>query len=125
MDINQMYPSKYLKADDIPTGQQLRLTIKQIVRETVGEGPAAEEKWCMYFHETQQGMVLNQTNAHTLSIQLGNETDHWIGHPVHLGVENVQFGSKFVPGIRVQSPPPQNTRPLDPIHAGPDTWPAQ
>lgn len=104
-NINHMYPSKYLKADDIGQGNTRTFTVARVVQETVGEGGDAQQKWCIYFHETEQGLVLNQTNAHLIAMQYGDETDQWMGRTVHLTVAMVEFMGKIVPGIRVAQPP--------------------
>ena len=103
-NINHMYPSKYLKADDIGQGNVRTLTVKTVVQETVGEGAEAASKWVLYFHETEQGLVLNQTNAHLIALQHGDETDGWIGRSIHLSVAMVEFMGKIVPGIRIARP---------------------
>lgn len=99
--MNEMFPSKWLAAADL-NDQDVTLTISDVSQETVGQGDDAELKWCVYFSEVKKGLVLNKTNAGSLSSSLGDDTDDWIGKKVVLYPTEVQFNSKMVEAIRVK-----------------------
>lgn len=66
---NDYYPSRWLKSDDIPTGEDLILTIKDISHEPVGEDQ--EMKLILSFEEHDKELCLNKTNAGTLEKLFG------------------------------------------------------
>jgi hypothetical protein len=112
MRIGDAFPSRYLKASDIPLDQDgnsttLVLTIKDVRVETLGQGPDADQKPVLYFRETDKGLVVNKTNAKTLTeLFKTDDTDEWIGKRVGLFVMEVQFQSDLVPSIRVKKKAP-------------------
>lgn len=99
--MNQMFPSKWLAAADL-NDADATLTIKAVEEETVGQGDEAERKWVVYFNEVGKGLVLNKTNANSISSCLGDDTDDWIGRKVVLYPTQVQFSGKMVEAIRVK-----------------------
>ena len=112
MNINDVYPSKYLKATDLK-GKTMRLKIARIELEAVEKDGG--NKPVIYFateagKPVNRGMVLNKTNASSLAYLFGDDTDRWTGKTVELFTTMVQFQSKMVEGLRirpvnVQAPP--------------------
>lgn len=79
--IGEVYPSKFLKADDFKGQPNVTLTIKAApLEESFGE-----QKTVLYFHETEKAFTLNPTNARIM-VQLleDDETDNWPGAKVTL-----------------------------------------
>lgn len=75
MDINGVFPSKYLKAADLQ-GKDVTLTIEEVSVEDVGgQGDASDSKPVLFFQGKEKGLVLNKTNANTISGMYGPETD--------------------------------------------------
>jgi hypothetical protein len=74
MKISDIFPSKYLKAEDLE-GANVTVTIEQVNREEVG--PKKESKLVISFANTLKKMVLNKTNAATIAKLYGEETDEW------------------------------------------------
>ena len=102
MNIDSAYPSKFLKSADIPKGQKTRFTIAYVdVEDVSGEG---ENKPVLYFSERQQGLVLNKTNAATIKLTYGEETDDWRDKPLFLFRTMTQFQGKSVECLRVEVP---------------------
>jgi hypothetical protein len=99
--IGSCFPSKYLKAVDIPAGRDTVCQIDVVQLETMEQN--GEEKPVLSFIGKQKGLVLNKTNAETLTGALGDESDSWHGATVALFVVPTQKG----PGIRlrVTAPP--------------------
>ena len=106
MDINQAFPSKYLKASDLE-GQRATVTISSATQEELG----GDLKVILYFQGKEKGMVLNKTNAYTISAMYGPITDNWIGRQIELFATMVTFQGQPVPALRVapsmQQPPQQ------------------
>jgi len=101
MRISAAFPSNYLKASDLHGKGEVRLTIRSIEMENVGEG---EDKPVMYFHGTEKGLPLNKTNALMIADSYGDETEAWINQPVILFEEKVPFKGKPTPAVRVKIP---------------------
>lgn len=100
MNINNAYPSRFLRSADIEGDQTY--TIKNIEVETVGQGKDAEEKPIVYFEEVEQGLALNKTNANAIAALYGPETDAWPGKRVTLFSTEVEFAGKMTLAIRVR-----------------------
>lgn len=94
------FPGKHLKADDLG-GQTATLTISGVAMQKVGDDG---EKPCVAFYETQQDLVLNQTNCNAIIEAYGPESQMWVGRQIQLYPTRVQFGANMVPAIRVQVP---------------------
>lgn len=108
-NINGMLPGKHIKAADLQ-GRRVTAVMALVKQEKVGE----DQKPVLYFQGKERGLVLNKTNANTISEVYGPETDHWAGQPIVLFEAMVDFQGKTVQAIRVQVPqggaqqPPQH-----------------
>jgi hypothetical protein len=100
MNINEAFPSKYLKAPDLAGGMPT-VTISHVAVEEVGEG---ERKPCIYFVGKEKGVVLNKTNATNISDIYGPDTDDWTGKKVTLFTAWVDFNGRSVESIRIRKP---------------------
>tara|TARA_Y100000034_G_C6733069_1_gene324883 strand:+ start:138 stop:542 length:405 start_codon:yes stop_codon:yes gene_type:complete len=112
MNINDAFPSKYLKADDFGDAEQA-MTISNVVMEDIGSN---EVKPILYFQGHDKGVVLNKTNSTNLARAFGDETNAWIGQSVILFIVWVDYQGKSVRGIRLRSQTPTTGAP---VHAGP------
>ncbi len=99
MQVNEMFPSKFLNAADL-RGQAVNLIMAQTVREEVGGDK--DLKPVLYFNGTEKGMVLNRTNADAIGQMYGNDTDGWVGKPLTIIPAQTDLRGKIVPCIRVQ-----------------------
>lgn len=101
MNINDAFPSKYLKAAD--ADEDLILTIKAVKVETIGQGAKAEQKPVIYFIDAEKGMVLNKTNAKMIGkIAKSDDTDDWKGVKVRIIATEVEFQGDLVMALRVR-----------------------
>jgi hypothetical protein len=102
MKIGTAFPSKYIKADDLG-GQQINMTIQSVTMEDVdGRG---EIRPVISFVNSQQGFVLNKTNANTITqIMQTDDTDNWANKEITLYPTQTEFSGKMVPCIRVALP---------------------
>ncbi len=117
MNINDAFPSKYLKSSDLPNGQQLHLTMANVVVETLVDG---NEKPILYFQDQKKGLALNVTNKDMIVSLYGPETDGWVGKPIMLFVATTSYQGKATTGLRV-APPAQSNEPppVTQVPAGP------
>ncbi len=98
MRTKDIYPSKYLKAEDVDEGGMV-VTIDDFVMEEVGR--AQERKAVVYFKDCKP-LVCNVTNKDTLGTLLGDDTDDWLGKQVGLFTPMVTYQGKTKPAVRVQ-----------------------
>jgi len=97
MNINEAYPSKYLKAEDLQ-GREVNVQIDHVRMEKVGN----DDKPALYFRGKQKGIVLNKTNAKNIATAYGADTNNWPGQPVTLFPAWVDYQGNSVQAIRVR-----------------------
>lgn len=105
MNINKVFTSKFLRAADIDeiadeNTQTAVVTIDRVEMAEVGQDQ--QEKPVVYFRGIEPGLVLNKTNAATLSKLLGNETDEWSGKAIGLFTTEVDYAGQQVLAVRVR-----------------------
>ncbi len=101
MNINDAFPSNYLKASDLGEAQPV-VTIDRVEVEPVGRGK--EMKPVLYFTGKQKGMVLNKTNSKKIAeIASSPDTDDWHGVAVKLFATEVDFQGETVEAIRIKA----------------------
>lgn len=99
-NINDAFPSKYLRAADLQ-GRTPTVTISEVKTETVGD----DQRLVVYFTGKDKGLVLNKTNANAIADILGDEdTDNWTDGRITLITAKVDFQGKRVPAIRIEEP---------------------
>lgn len=114
MNINEAFPSNYLKAADLQSRQVL-VKMDRAEYEMIGD----DKKLILFFEGKEKGMVLNKTNANNIASLYGPDTDDWRGQEIVLFEAMVDFQGKTVPAIRVRAPqkrPPQRA-PVRPASA--------
>ena len=100
-NINDAFPSNYLKASDLK-GQQPTVTIQRVEFEPVGQ--KKEMKPVLYFVGKEKGMVLNKTNSKTIVSLTGSpETSDWDGFAIKLYTAHVEFQGEPVESIRIKA----------------------
>jgi hypothetical protein len=97
MNINEAFPSNYLKASDLQ-GKEPTVTISNVTMEKLGD----DARMILYFQGKQKGMVCNKTNATNIAAVYGDDTDNWLGCPITLYVAWVDFQGRSVQGLRVR-----------------------
>lgn len=96
---NDVFPSKYLKAEDLES--DLNLTVKNVVFEDLASG---ETKPVAHFEELDKGMIINKTNWSMIEKITGEkDSDNWKGKKVCLTVMDVEFKGDIVSAIRVKA----------------------
>jgi hypothetical protein len=99
--ISTAFPSKYVRVEDLD-GRDITVRIDRIQMEEVGE--ERKEKPVLYFESKSKGMVLNVTNAKTISASYGNDSEDWRGREIVLFETSVSYKGETKPGIRVRVP---------------------
>lgn len=103
INMNDAFPSKWLKADDIDGDTPV--TIQDVQMQNIGDD---ERKPVIWFREFDKGMVLNKTNATNVSSLYGPDSDAWIGRPMTLATAMVDFQGKSTRALRLYPPPRQS-----------------
>jgi hypothetical protein len=106
MNLNDMFPSRFLKSADFKDDETKIFTITGVRKEVLGQGDEKESKNIVSFAETDKEFILNKTNAVTISKFLTAETDNWTGKRVALHVMDVPMRGEMVQGIRVKTRQP-------------------
>ena len=97
MKISSAFPSKYLKASDL-AGMKVTVEIGECNMEDIGDG----DKPVLYFAGKGKGLVMNKTNASTISAQFGDDTGDWMGKTIKLYPAKTQFQGQTVDCIRIE-----------------------
>ena len=103
MRTTDLFPSKYVKAEDLSSGPQTA-AIRELVVEEIGQGKSRESKGVLYFHGRDKGLVLNVTNCRAIEDAYGVETDDWPGKSIELFSAKVDFKGDRVDAVRVRIP---------------------
>ena len=101
MDINQAFPSKYLKKEDFKAPRQL--IIDTVVMENLAQdGHPADMKVVIYFNGAPKPMVANKTICMVLAAMFCPETDVWAGKTVEVFNDVTVVYNGAVGGLRVR-----------------------
>ena len=100
MDINAAFPSKWLKAADI-LGRTVPCIIHSVTIEKFQDG---SEKPALWFQGKEKAMILNKTNAESISVIYGSDTDGWAGKGIELYTMKVTGPNGITDGIRIRIP---------------------
>lgn len=100
----QMTDCTYLRAELLKPKERKVLTIKDVKSELVQSGSGdSEHRPVLYFEENELPMVLNNTNAETITdlYSTGNPTD-WIGKKIQVFATNTKAFGEVVACLRVE-----------------------
>ena len=120
MKVSEEFPSQYLKASDLG-GREVRVVMANCEREKIG----SDNKLVLYFKGKQKGLVLNKTNAGTISDAYGDDTEDWFDQPLILFSVKTDYQGKVVDATRCRIPTAKDNRQAkpDPISSGPSDFP--
>ena len=101
MNINAAFPSKYIKAAEVPEeGVTLRIASVDI-EDVDGKG---SRKPVVYFRKAKKGLVLNVTNSKKIASILGTaETDDWADRDITLYRSETEYAGETVDCVRVRA----------------------
>ena len=123
MNVNQAFPSQYLKASDLGDAEPI-VTIARVALEAIGRDK--DHKLVVYFEGKSKGLVANKTIAKKIAELTGSpETEDWPGHPIRLYTTTADFGGESFEVIRVKAaalprPPAPPPKPLGMIESADD-----
>jgi|SRR6202030_3743486 hypothetical protein len=115
MRISSAFPSPYLKAADLQ-GRRVPVKISRVEMQEFSD----EVKPVVYFEGKSKGLVLNKTNANTVSAAYGDETEDWEGKETVLYETEVEYQGRRMPGIRCLVPARKPQKPTDEVGADDD-----
>ena len=105
-NIDDAFPSKYLKASDLPEEGTLPATIEDVAMEEIGKN--REKKPIIRFEELDKALVSNKTNCNTIAKITGSRRfKDWVGKMIHLYRAEVEFQGEMIESIRVRLKPDQ------------------
>ena len=117
MELSSVFGGDSLKAADLQ-GREANVTISEVTMKKFDNG----SKLVIRFAGKQKVLICNKTNANRIAYVYGTNTDNWVGQPITLYVDLVDFQGKPTEAIRVR-PPLQRAAPArptpDPISSGP------
>ena len=109
MNKNDVFPSKYMSAGDLPD-EGATLTIRSVDLERMQDG---EQKPIVSFVEQKlpngekaKDMLLNVTKWNTIALLYGDESDSWAGKKIAIRPGEVKYQGKMVACIDVSSRKP-------------------
>jgi hypothetical protein len=101
MNLNDAFPSKFLKASDLHGAEPI-VTIDKVLFEPVGR--SREMKPVVYFVGKEKGLILNVTNGRKITDLCGSEeTDDWTGKKIKLYSTETEFAGETVDCIRIKA----------------------
>lgn len=110
MNIEEAFPSKYLKAADLQ-GRSVVVKMATIRMEKVGD----DQRPVLYFVGKEKGVVLNKSNKNSIVDMYGAETDEWTGKPIELFTAYVDYQGKQTEAIRIRKPSSVIAGPSKPV----------
>lgn len=130
MRVSDMYPARFMKADDFEEDEVRIVTIKSVEMEELGQGKDKQSKPVIFFRDHEKQLVLNKTNASIIAKFYGDDSDDWFGKKIALHAIEVESFGDIVRAIRVKTTPPTvkvaKTEPQPEVEVSPDeTMPPQ
>lgn len=106
MRMNEAFPSKYLRAEDLDmdvTGAIEKVELVEL-KDPAGTKPI-EHKPCVWIRGEDKPFICNKTNYKAISKIIGSDdTEDWIGKEITLTVMDVDSFGEMVAAIRVKLP---------------------
>jgi hypothetical protein len=102
MRSGEVFPSKYLKAEDIEQDSAVVIESVKLEKFTDPQTKKETEKPVMYLVDVDKPVILNKTNWALIAKQYGDESDEWAGKRITLTVVDVEAFGDVVQAIRVK-----------------------
>lgn len=114
-DIREMYPSKYLQAEDLPRNTNTFVTIEKVypseARQRAGDGET-EVKWMIKYREMRKPMGLWKMTAAAIAELMGSSnTDQWVGRQIAIYPGTYLSFGESKPCINVDKWTPSELKP--------------
>jgi hypothetical protein len=105
VDMTAPYAGDFVRADELPEKTQILVVIRFATVEQIGQDQQLKAVLSLASAQTGQPwprkLVLNKTNALSLTAAFGKDSTGWVNQPITVWREPVMFGGKMVPGIKV------------------------
>ena len=107
----------YIGAYALNPGEDLTVTIKQVVREQVTQAGGKKEECTVAHLEGAKPFILNATNSKTIARLYGPYIEDWAGKSITLYATMTTFGRDTVECLRVRSVEPERIVVKQPLTA--------
>jgi len=107
----------YIGAYALNPGEDLTVTIKQVVREFVTQAGGKKEECSVAHLVGQKPFILNATNSKTIAKLYGPYIEDWAGQPITLYASMTTFGKEMVECLRIRSVQPERVVTRQPLSA--------
>jgi len=97
MDINSLFPSRFLKATDLQN-QSVTATIENASLEQFNDG----KKLVLTLKDKDKAVVLNKTNTLALAAAFGSESNDWPGQRIQITSEFVTYRGQSTRGLKIR-----------------------
>lgn len=103
MHVDEMIPSKYIKASDLK-GRGHVVVISHLEQAEFKDQKTGKEqkKWVVFFVGKQKGMTLNVVNLKKVAKLHGPESNQWPGKSIEIYPTETSFGGEEVDCIRIR-----------------------
>lgn len=102
-DYRKFMDKNFLGSWDLPDGEDLILTIKEVSRDKVKNERGTEEKLTIHFVEDYKPMILNSTNCDRITQAYGSpKVEDWPGKKVALCTEKVAAFGGIKDAVRIR-----------------------
>ncbi|QQS08643.1 MAG: hypothetical protein IPK69_11740 [Phycisphaerales bacterium] len=114
MKLSQMYPSKFLQAEDLPKNQNTIVTIEKVYPVEARDRGGSDEPEVRYnirFREFRKPMTLWKNTGHMIGEVLGtDETEEWVGQQIAIYPSTYLSFGEMKPCINVDKWRPEVTQ---------------
>jgi len=101
MNINELYPSKYLKASDLK-GREANVEIEDVMIEKIGRD--GDKRPVASLVGKNKRFVINKTNVRTIGDLHGPDTEDWIGKRIVIYPTITEYAGQETACLRVKPP---------------------
>jgi hypothetical protein len=99
-DFDDLYGSQYLAATDLK--RPFTAVIEEIDKQDFArQGERQKMKVVLHLKGVKKPIVVNKTNALSLSEHYGKDYDEWVGKPVTVKAERTSYNGKPTMGLRL------------------------
>ena len=99
LNIREIFPSSYLEPSDFE-GKTVNLVIDYVRIEQFD----GTRRPVLYFRDCPKGLVLDKTNADTITDFYGEEINYWIGYPLEICTVCVSSQKRMLDDIQLRIP---------------------
>jgi len=103
----QFYDNRFLSADDLPSGKDIKVTIEAVTKEEIKD-PKSKDKTvlALRFVGKTKFFAVNKTNANSIKKDIGlSDVSDWVGKEITIYATTCNaFGDPNTPCIRVRAP---------------------